>query len=119
MLQKCIKTLFKQIDNITHDNLFNSEATRNSFMELDKIIKMRDRITDPLEKLVISLYTYIPFRSWLDFKLMYYTNKTLDQMKNANKHKKYITCDRKYIFNKYKTDSTYVQKIVDCPDEIY
>ena len=40
-------------------------------------------------------------------------------MKNANKHKKYITCDRKYIFNKYKTDSTYVQKIVDCPDEIY
>lgn len=40
-------------------------------------------------------------------------------MKNANKHKNYITSDCNFIFNRYKTDTTYGQKIIDCPDEIY
>ena len=89
------------------------------FIKLTEIIKIGDRILDPLNKLAISLYTYIFPRRRLNFLLMYYTHKIFDQIKNANKHKSYITANRKYIFSRYKTDSTYDQKIINCPEEIY
>ena len=36
-----------------------------------------------------------------------------------NTTKNYITSDRWFIFNKYKTDSTYGQQTYECPNEIY
>ena len=50
---------------------------------------------------------------------MYYSNKPLDKMLKADKTKNYITTDRWFIFNKYKTDSTYGQQTFECPNEIY
>lgn len=119
MLQNRIRTLFKQINNITNVIVYNWESAKNAFIKLTEIIKIGDRILDPLNKLAISLYTYIFPRRRLNFLLMYYTHKIFDQIKNANKHKSYITANRKYIFSRYKTDSTYDQKIINCPEEIY
>ena len=41
---------------------------------------MRNNITDPFERLIISVYTYIPPRRREDYYLMYYYNKTYDEM---------------------------------------
>ena len=76
-------------------------------MNWNDIIAMRNNITDPFEKLIISLYTYIPSRRREDYNLMYYSNKPLDKMLKTDTTKNYITSDHWFIFNKYKTDSTY------------
>ena len=52
---------------------------------------MRNNITDPLERLIISFYTYIPSRRREDYYLMYYSNKPLDEMSKQDKTKNYIT----------------------------
>ena len=48
---------------------------------------MRNNITDPFERLIISLYTYIPPRRREDYYLMYYSNKPLDEMSKKIKLK--------------------------------
>ena len=80
---------------------------------------MRNNITDPFERLIISLYTYNPPRKREDYYLMYYSNKPLNEMSKKDKTKNYITSDCWFIFNKYKTDSTYGQQTFECPNEIY
>ena len=80
---------------------------------------MRSRITDLFERLIISLYTYIPPRRRKDYYSIYYSNKPLDKVLKADKTKNYITSDRWLIFNEYKTDSTYGQQTFECPNKIY
>ena len=80
---------------------------------------MRNNITDPFERLIISLYTYIPLCRREDYYLMYYSNTPLDEMSKTDTAINYITSDRWLIFNKYKTDSTYGQQTFECPNEIY
>ena len=88
-------------------------------MNLNDIIEMRSRITDLFERLIISLYTYIPHRRREYYYSMYYLNKPLDKMLKADTTKNYITSDRWLIFNMYKTYSTYGQQTFECPNEIY
>ena len=88
-------------------------------MNWNDIITMRSRLTDPFERLIISLYTYIPSRRREDYYSMYYSNKLLDKMLKADKKINYITSDNWFIFNKYKTYSTYGQQTFECPNEIY
>ena len=52
---------------------------------------MKNRITDPFESLIISLYTYIPPRRRENYYSMYYLNKPLDKMLKADITKNYIT----------------------------
>ena len=59
------------------------------------------------------------FRKREDYYLMYYSNKPLDEMLKTDTTKNYITSDCWFSFNKYKTDSTYVQQTFECPNEIY
>ena len=80
---------------------------------------MRNRIIDPFEKLIISLYTYSPICRREDYYPMYYLNKPIDKMLNTDKNKIYILSDRCFIFNMYNTYSTYRQQTFKCPNEIY
>ena len=110
------------IDKINHDRQENkriSKKDKESFMNWNDIIAIRNYITDPFERLIISLYTYIPPRRREDYYLMYYSKKPLDEMSKTDTTKNYITSDRWFIFNKYKTDSTYGQQTFECPNEIY
>ena len=68
---------------------------------------MRNRCTDPFKRLIISLDTYIIPHWREDYNSMYYSNKPLDKMLKADKNTNYITSDRLFIFNKYKTDLTH------------
>ena len=88
-------------------------------MNWNDIIAIRNNITDPFDRLIISLYTYIFPRGREDYYLMYYLNKPLNKMLKTDTTKNYITSDRWFIFNKYKTDSTYGQQTFECPNKIY
>ena len=88
-------------------------------MNWNDIIAMRNNINDSFERLIISLYTYVPFRGREDYYLMYYSNKPLNKMLKTDTTKNYIISDLWVIFNKYKTDSTYGQQTFECPNEIY
>ena len=75
--------------------------------------------TQIYEKLILYLYTYFPPRRVKDYNLMYYSNKTSEEMKDEDTEKNYITSDSKFSFNTYKTAKFYKQKVFDCPPEIY
>ena len=80
---------------------------------------MESRITDLFERLITSNYTYIPFRRKEDYYSMYYSNKSLHKMLKADKNTNYITSNRLFIFNNYKTYSTYGQQTFEFPNEVY
>ena len=80
---------------------------------------MRNRITDLFRKISYILIYIYSFKQRFNFLFMYYTNTTLDKIKNANKYKKDITSDCKFIINKWTSDSTYLQKIVNCLVQFY
>ena len=46
---------------------------KESFMNWNDIIAISSRITDPFERLIILLYTYIPPRRRKDYYLKYYS----------------------------------------------
>ena len=52
---------------------------------------MRNKIADLFQRLIISLYFYIPPRRKEDYYSMYYSNKLLDKMLKPDKNKNYIT----------------------------
>ena len=119
LLHDRINTLSDKINYDRQENKLISKKDKEQFMNWSDIISMRNNITDPFERLIILLYTYIPPRRREDYYLMYYSNKTYDEMFKKDKTKNYITSDRWFIFNKYKTDSTYGQQKFECPNEIY
>ena len=114
-----MNTLTDKIKYDRKENKLISNKYKESFMNWTDIIAMRNRIANPFQRLIISLYTYIPHRRREDYYSMYYSNKPLDIMWKADKTKNYITSDRWFIFNKYKTYSTYGQQTFECPNEIY
>ena len=77
-------------------------------MTWNEVRQLRDNMPDtddrtlnsPIyEKLILYLYTYFPPRKVKDYHLMYYSNKTSEEMKNEDTEKHYITSDSKFIFN--------------------
>ena len=52
--------LSDKINNDKQVNKLISNKDKVSFMNSNDIIAMRGRITDPLKRLIISLYTLIP-----------------------------------------------------------
>ena len=49
---------------------------------------------------------------------MYYTNKPLDKDLNADIINNYITANRWFIFNKFKTYSTFERQIFEYPNKV-
>ena len=111
-----MNTLSDKINYDRQENKHISQKDKELFMNLNDIIAIRSRITDLFERLIISWYTYFPPCRREDYYLMYYSNKPLDKMLLADTTKNYITSDGWFIFNKYKTDSTYGQQTFECPN---
>lgn len=112
-VQEYQKTLSNKISDNRKKNEFSKQSDIDNFMKWEDIITMRDSISDPLEKLIISLYTYFPTRRRQDYFNFYYVEEEGDETHN------YITKNKKLIFNDYKTKNTYGKQVFDCPDEIY
>ena len=70
-----MNTLTDKINYDRQDNKLISKKDKESFMNWNDIIAMRNNITYSVERLIISLYTYIPPRKREDYYLMYYSNK--------------------------------------------
>ena len=68
-----------------------TEKKLKSFMTWNEVIKLRDSMPDTqdriYEKLILYLYTYFPPRRVKDYHLMYYSNKTLEEMKKEDTKK--------------------------------
>ena len=127
MLTKCTIELGDKYEEEQNKNELSEEELK-SFITWYEVIQMRDinpdtddrTLNSPIyEKLVLYLYTYFPPRRVKVYHLMYYSNKTSEEMKDEDTEKNYITSDCKFIFNTYKTAIFYKQKVFDCPPEIY
>jgi hypothetical protein len=85
-----------------------------------KIVSVRDQLKKNglmKEHLILSLYTYISPRRILDYIVMCvveYPEQAKDLTKNY-----YVTSERQFIFNVYKTAKTYKQKIVEAPEALH
>ena len=65
--------------------------------------------------LLISLYTYFPPRRVLDYAKMKYITSEVEENKQYN----FYVADKKiFIFNRYKTDSTYGKQVFPVPNEL-
>ena len=65
--------------------------------------------------LLISLYTYFPPRRVLDYAKMKYITSEVEDNKQYN----FYVADKKiFIFNRYKTDSTYGKQVFSVPDKL-
>ena len=80
LLHERLNTLSDKINYDRQENKLISKKDKEQFMNWNDIIAMRNDITDPFERLIISLYTYIPPRRLEDYYLMYYSNKPLNEM---------------------------------------
>lgn len=91
---------------------------RNSLKkEYDDAKSIDSRVWDRyMAYVLLCLYTMTPPRRNKDYSEMWFcfdTPKTIDKTKNY-----YIASERKFIFNNYKTSSTYGQQELDVPDDL-
>ena len=102
MLTKCTIELGNKYEEERNKNELTEEELK-SFMTWNEVIQMRDNMPDTniYEKLILYLYTYFPPRRVKDYHLMYYSNKTSEEMRDEDQNKNYITSDSKFIFNIY------------------
>jgi integrase len=110
-----------------------SEKQTENWLTWDEVVAKKNALWDEIkdhvsgkiltagqfEKLiqfvVVSLYTDIPPRrnEYTDMYVVKKYNDTLDKAKNY-----YDITGQKFIFNKYKTQKTYGQQVVNVPEEL-
>jgi len=94
-------------------------ATKDDLVNRVRSFQTKKNITQDeyqtlLELVVLSLYTDIPPRRNQDFLSLYVVKKWSDTMP---KDRNYLDMTmRQFVFNKYKTATTYGTQIVACPD---
>lgn len=111
-----------------------NEKQLESIIPMDDVLKVKKDLTDKvipltrkrkltedeyniyLQFILVSLFTDIPPRRNQDFAYMVIVPKRPAEM---DKNKNYfITSERKFVFNKYKTAKNYDTQEVDVPDEL-
>jgi hypothetical protein len=108
-----------------------NDKQKESIIPLKEIIEIRNRLKKEyddateidgkvwdryLAYILLCLYTMTPPRRNKDYSEMWFCfeePKTLDKTKNY-----YIPSQRKFIFNNYKTASTYGQQVLEVPNEL-
>lgn len=80
------------------------------------IIKIRDQTEDPLDHLILSLYTYIPPRRLKDFLMMKITNNVGSKENRGFNY--YDMQEKTFTFNVYKTQKAFKGQTFDVPDEL-
>lgn len=115
------------INHIVSQNVL-TEKEENKYIEYDKIIDLRDNLLKIYNKthamqdyynyMLLSIYTLFPPRRVLDYDMM----KIAHDNPNLSKDYNYLSIDKngkmKFVFNVYKTSSTYGTQQFDVPDDL-
>lgn len=120
-LYKKYQTVMIKNANIIKEELGKNEKNdkqKESIIPMSDVIAIRDALkdTDKLAYLILSLYTMIPPRRNLDYSKMVVVFEEPDNM-DANKNY-YVASERQFIFNVYKTASTYGSQRKPVPEEL-
>jgi hypothetical protein len=80
----------------------------------EQVLKIRDDLPNGLEKMVLSLYTYLPPRRNKDYAEMIIVNKRVPK-----DEKNYLWLSQnKFVFRDYKTAGSYGEQMIDIPKEL-
>jgi len=86
-----------------------TEKEEAYWLTWEEVIKRRDEL-EGLDKVLLSLYTYLPPRRAKDYGTMEINSKT----KNS-----FNTEDKTFTFREYKTAGTYGEQVVPIPKQLY
>ena len=117
-LYNSIQTEIKKINNQAFQKTIKgilNEQQKKNYLSWEDILKTYERIKkdekNKLKILLVSLYILFPVRRILDYEKMIYTTKKPKQQKEDTNN--YFVDIKKpyFIFNNYKTNTTYKQQI--------
>ena len=99
------------------DNWMGEDEITNIYSKLKKLvpkkIKSKEDYDAILNFMIMSLYVLQAPRRNIDYTLMKISSETSDKKYN------YLDLDnKKFIFNNYKTQGTYLSTVVDVPDDL-
>ena len=86
-----------------------TEKEKEYWISWDDVIRKRDEL-EGLDKVILSLYTWIPPRRAKDFGTMEINSKTGNSFEPRN---------QRFIFREYKTAGTYGEQVMDVPADLY
>lgn len=78
------------------------------------IIKKRDSLKG-IDKVLLSVYTFIPPRRLNDFELL----KIVHKQPKDDDFNYYVLSSKSFVFNNYKTKSTFKQQIIKAPAKLH
>lgn len=113
-------TMMRMSEAVKESREKSEEKTKKqeeNWITWEEVKKKRDELTNPLHRLVLSLYTEISPRRNQDYLLMRVVKKTPTDS-DAN----YLVMEKgkpkRFIFNKYKTAKKYGTQIVEIPSSL-
>lgn len=113
-----VLTPHQQQSSITWEELINIRESLILDLQIMKNTKTKYKKKQPYKDLLlISLYTYIPPRRVQDFAEMYCYSNQPEYLETSINY--YIQSEKKFIFNKYKTSSTYGTQVVMIPHQLF
>jgi integrase len=86
-----------------------TEKEKEYWLNWDDIIKRRNEL-EGLDRIILSLYTWLPPRRAKDFGTMEINSKTGNSFEPRT---------QRFIFRDYKTAGTYGEQVIDVPDDLY
>jgi integrase len=86
-----------------------TEKEKEYWISWDDIIKRRDEL-EGLDRVILSLYTWLPPRRAKDFGTMEINSQTGNSFEPRT---------QRFLFRDYKTAGTYGEQVVDVPDDLY
>jgi len=137
MLKKLYKLYYDDMIALTkeqkeNDNNEKTEKEKDNWMSFEDVEKKLEELKKEVDKfkdnkmintkqynillayMVLSLFVYLPPRRNMDYQLMYVVKQYNNKM---NSDVNYLDYDNaQFIFNKYKTSSTYGQQIIKFND---
>ena len=109
---KFYKSKFQEAIKPINDRRNTGQKTEKEeayWLTWEEVIKRRDELEGE-EKVLLSLYTYIPPRRAMDYGTMEINSKTANSFDTETK---------KFVFRDYKTAGTYGEQEIPVPEELY
>lgn len=109
---KLYKSKFQELIKPINDKRNSNQKTEKEeayWISWEDVIKRRTEL-EGLDRVLLSLYTYLPPRRAKDYGTMEINSKT----KNS-----FNTEDKTFTFRDYKTAGTYGEQVIPVPEELY
>jgi len=113
------RILVKDLRNVSNESEKDHKTVSGHIPNWEDVIIARDKAFNDgnlIDFVILSLYTYVPPRRLGDYGNMY----ACSDIKNAKDTQKnyYISGDKLFIFNAYKTSKTFKRQQINVPDEL-